>query len=591
MDIQLELIIVSTDVSATLKIESLMHTEKSPGVFGSLTMGGYDKNRRIGKEALFPMYDDIETPLMVSLNSLTISNTADASSNLLSQSDSGFNSSTIDKPGPIPIRIDSSRPFIYLPPWTCDAIAKILGLQLQEEPGDAETAYYFLTDKTAAKLSASNISMTFMINSIGDHTKDSSIRISLPYSALIQTLSYPLNEQARPYIPIRRATNPNQYVLGRTFLQEAYLTADYERRTFSLHQAAFPYPATEMLIALKPPFRLSKAIIGAIAAGAGGLIILLLIALFFLHRIKQRRYREAAEAEEEAARIKGLELEISFPTSPSSPSDVAMKIMEIDSETVHEIGGMPRQHVQEMGVPMTPVHGEMPDESTLSSYGGFFKEVASEQHGHPIIKVFYEMDGTPPGSEQGTPTGTLSSAGTTLIGSPSWSASGGSQTSTQGSTLSPLRNHRRVDSDGLSPIPQTPAEFYERRPAEFFHRMNDQRAGPSSHIGDMSPIPQTPLEYYGTAALPGGSGNRGWIGRAPPDMPVTKAPLKSKKSEEKVKMGMGDVEVPRVVLVPATPSEISEKERERRRWLRGDSQREGEGSGIAKGKMKMNEVG
>lgn len=129
-----------------------------------------------------------------------------------------------------------------------------------------------------------------------------------------------------------------------------------------------------------------------------------------------------------------------------------------------------------------------------------------------------------------------------------------------------------MDSDVLSPIPQTPAEFYDRRPAEFFNRFNDQRAGPSSslhnpHVGEMSPIPQKPLEYYGTAARPGAGGNREWIGRAPPEMPVVKQPLMKKvKSEEKVKVD--EMKVPRVVLIPATPSEISENERERRRWLR-----------------------
>jgi hypothetical protein len=576
MGTQLELIIVSTTYCTRLDIEMLMWPGKSPGTFGSLTFGGYDESRRIGKEASFPMYPDIETPLMVTLNSLFINNTVDASSNLLNRAEFTM-SPPLDKAGPIPIRIDSSRPFIYLPAWTCDSIAKILNLTY-----DKEAEYYFLPEGVPSNLIAANMSMTFVINGIGDSTKDSAIMISLPYEGLVQTLSYPLSIPDRQYIPIRRATNPGQYVLGRTFLQEAYLTTDYERHTFSLHQAAFPYPANEVLIPLKAPFRVSKEVIGAIAAGVAVLGALLCIALFFLRRIKQRRRREAAEEEEEAARIKGMELEISSPTSPNSPSDMAIKAMELDSGIVHEIGGMPRQSMQEIGVPVTPIHGEMPDESTLCSYGGFFKEVASEQSGRPMIKVYYEMDGTPPGSEQGTPTGTMSSNGTTLIGSPSWSASGGSQSS-PGSTLSPLnpiKNHCRQDSDGLSPIPQTPAEFYERRPAEFFNRMNDQRAGPSSsNMGDMSPIPQTPLEYYGTAALPGGAGRRGWIGRAPPEMPITKAPMKVKKEEK-------EMQIPKVVLVPATPSEISDKERERRRWLRGDSRREGEGSGSGKGKMK-----
>lgn len=567
----------------------LTQPEVSPGTPGSLTMGGYDANRRTGKEASFPMYPDIEWPLMVRLHTVVINARGAApTTNLLSWSISTILNSTMGTRGlvggsstAIPMRIDSGTPFIYLPEWTCDAIESLLGLQHDKnDPG----GYYFLPESSQSKLMNANASMGFVINGLKDSSKDSAITITLPFAALVQELSYPLSQETVKYIPIKKATNPEQYVLGRTFLQEAYLTADYERQRFSLHQAYFPYPPTEKLVALKAPF--SKMMIGAIAGGAGALILLILTAVFFLRRIKQRRRLKAAEkeAEAEATRIKIEQLEI----SPDSPSSLAMKIMEIDSETVHEIGGMPRHQVQEIGVPV--IHGELPDQNTImSDYEGFFKEVVSERHEHPIIKVYYEMDGTPPRSEEGAPTGTLSSAGTTLIESPGWSSTGGSQSYSPGSTLWPLRNHRRVVSDGTSPIPQTPAEFYDRRPVDFFNRLNDQRAGPSSsrnpHIGNMSPIPQTPLEYYGTAARPGAGGNRGWIGGAPPDMPVVKGPLVKKvKSEEKVKAG--EVEVPRVVLIPATPSEMSEKERERRRWLRGNSRMEGEGRGNGKGKMR-----
>lgn len=446
--------------------------------------------------------------------------------------------------------------------------------------GDGD--YWFMSDKTYESLQGLNMTLDFHIGA-GEPPYGTEIIIRLPLEALAQTLSYPLSTESQLYVPIRRAINPAQYVLGRTFLQEAFVTVNYNLSKFSVHQAAFPDSGTDLVSLAPSAPKTTKSLIVGIAVGAAALFVSLLAILFILHRIKQRRRRQAAEVEEEeAARIKGEELEISFPLSPDSPSSIAMKIMEIDSETIHEIGGMPRHQVQEIGVPVTPTHGGLPDESTMSEYGGFIQEVVSDRHGHPIIKVYYEMDGTPPGSAENTPTGTLSSYGTTLVGSPAW----GSQSSTPNSTLAPLRGHRRVESDALSPIPQTPAEFYERRPAGFFGRLNHQSAGPSSltpHIGDMSPIPQTPLEYYGTAVRPGEGGNRGWIGRAPPEMPVTKAPLlKKNKSEEKVDEEI--VEVPRVVLIPATPAEISEKERERRRWLRGDSRRGGEGSAGGKGK-------
>ncbi|TID18775.1 hypothetical protein E6O75_ATG05896 [Venturia nashicola] len=99
----------------------------------------------------------------------------------------------------------------------------------------------------------------------------------------------------------------------------------------------------------------------------------------------------------------------------------------------------------------------------------------------------------------------------------------------------------------------------------------------------MSPIPQAPLEYYGTSIIPGkAAGNGGWIGRSPPEMPVVRRPVVEKaRREEKIVARVEIMEVPQVVLIPATPGEISGREKERR-LLRGVSRREGEYSGKGK---------
>jgi hypothetical protein len=48
-----------------------------------------------------------------------------------------------------------------------------------------------------------------------------SINIVLPYAAFNLQASYPIYSNATNYFPIRRASNDTQYVIGRTFLQEA----------------------------------------------------------------------------------------------------------------------------------------------------------------------------------------------------------------------------------------------------------------------------------------------------------------------------------------------------------------------------------
>lgn len=64
--------------------------------------------------------------------------------------------------------------------------------------------------------------------------------------------SYPIYPNATSYFPIRRAANDSQYTLGRAFLQEAYVVADYERSNFSIHQVVFDSQA-QNIVAIHAP--------------------------------------------------------------------------------------------------------------------------------------------------------------------------------------------------------------------------------------------------------------------------------------------------------------------------------------------------
>ncbi|RAL66809.1 hypothetical protein DID88_007592 [Monilinia fructigena] len=62
------------------------------------------------------------------------------------------------------------------------------------------------------------------------------VNITLPYAAFDWWAEYPLVQNATRYFPLKRASDSSQITLGRVFLQEAYLIADYERSQFSIHQ-------------------------------------------------------------------------------------------------------------------------------------------------------------------------------------------------------------------------------------------------------------------------------------------------------------------------------------------------------------------
>lgn len=68
------------------------------------------------------------------------------------------------------------------------------------------------------------------------------VEITLPYDSLDLTLKADLNSAPLRYFPIQRAANDTQLTLGRTFLQEAYLTTDYGHGNFSVSQCRFEEP-------------------------------------------------------------------------------------------------------------------------------------------------------------------------------------------------------------------------------------------------------------------------------------------------------------------------------------------------------------
>lgn len=128
--------------------------------------------------------------------------------------------------------------------------------------------------------------------------------ITLPYAAF--DLNYTTTDGTSRYFPLKRADNETQYTLGRVFLQESYVVADYERKNFTVAQAAFPDDAEQDVRSILPPASitatetqkskgLGTAAIAGIAVGAAALLLLFILALFlFFRRQKKKRQRESA---------------------------------------------------------------------------------------------------------------------------------------------------------------------------------------------------------------------------------------------------------------------------------------------------------
>ncbi|KAI4258770.1 MAG: hypothetical protein LQ352_001079 [Teloschistes flavicans] len=200
--------------------------KKAPG---SLTLGGYDSSKFTPNDVNFSFANDVSRDLVVGLQSIEYSEAANRGGTLMSDGILTF--------------IDSTIPHIWLPLVVCQAFERAFGLRY-----DNATDLYLINSTTHDALKEQNPSISFILgNSVqGGIT----VNITLPYASFDLQVSSPIVTQATRYFPLRRATNDTQYTLGRTFLQETYLTVDYERSNFSLAQAAFVQDLSPNLVAI-----------------------------------------------------------------------------------------------------------------------------------------------------------------------------------------------------------------------------------------------------------------------------------------------------------------------------------------------------
>ncbi|KAL8967939.1 MAG: hypothetical protein Q9183_002697 [Haloplaca sp. 2 TL-2023] len=236
---------------------------------------------------------------------------------------------------PFPAYIDSTIPYLYLPLESCILFEKAFGITWNES-----VLAYLVNDSLRSTLLTENPSITFTLS---NSTSESSptIDIELPYAAFDLIAEPPLMKDATRYFPLMPASNASQYTLGRTFLQEAYLIADYERRNFSIspcswkegvQQDIVPILSPELDHHKNPPqlqgAGLAGVIIGVVVASLG-------IAFAFFRLVKRRKRRVEM-------RLKGEGL-VSEEVSETSESDHGNGVMaEVDGEDLPkpELHGM-----------------------------------------------------------------------------------------------------------------------------------------------------------------------------------------------------------------------------------------------------------
>ncbi|KAI1325005.1 aspartic peptidase domain-containing protein [Xylariaceae sp. FL0255] len=204
---------------------------QSPSIGGSFYFGGYDQNRVVGE--VLNETDDYTKA--ISLKDISISVIDGSSPFNFTGTQSGLlaaGNSTISSAG-IQISLDGCSPYLSLPPSTCEAIASYLPVTKNKELG----LYTWNTDSAKYSQivsSASALQFTFAAGSNKEN-----ITISVPFPHLNLTLSSPLVTTNTQYFPCYTGSE-GSYVLGRAFLQDAFVGANWGSNVWWLAQAPGP---------------------------------------------------------------------------------------------------------------------------------------------------------------------------------------------------------------------------------------------------------------------------------------------------------------------------------------------------------------
>ena len=261
-------------------------------VLGSLTLGGVDSGRFTPNNLSMSFAPQKGRNLLVGIQSITSVDQNGTTSSLL--------------PTGIMALVDSTEAQIWLPVAACQAFEQAFGLTYNTTNG-----LYLVNNALHTQLQTQNASVTF---TLGNSTSGGeTVNITLPYSSFDLTLTPPLPNTK--YFPLRRAANDSQYTLGRTFLQEAYLTVDWERQNFSISECLFSQNMQQDLVAIQSLTATTKS--GGSSTGktvgiAVGVVVAVLIIVAAIGAYLWRKHKAKLESEkEEAEKTKMLEEDVS----------------------------------------------------------------------------------------------------------------------------------------------------------------------------------------------------------------------------------------------------------------------------------------
>jgi hypothetical protein len=236
-----------------------------------MVFGGYDNSRLKMKQGVsISMPSKQNNTLLVGVNSILYTPDQDVQQGATSFTTKGFSAV-----------IDSTLPYLVLPSDICDKFVNKFNLAF-----DKSTGLYTINSTAHEQNLQQNATVSFLISS-DSSTSSPSSKIEFPYAAFYLEANAPIYPNTTNYFPIRKSSNGIS-ILGRSFLQEAYIVVDYERANFTVAPAAvFSNLPTEDLVTIFNtsyvlPAQAPNPGKGGLAAGAIAGIVIGIIAAFLL---------------------------------------------------------------------------------------------------------------------------------------------------------------------------------------------------------------------------------------------------------------------------------------------------------------------
>lgn len=317
----------------------------------SLIIGGYDAAAFEQNDIAFTV--DSDSSLVVDLRSLVVANSL-----------IGTMSPPLDG-NSISMVIDSTVSDLWLPAAICDSLAQALNLTL-----DPATGRYLIDPDSHEALLAASPQFTFTL--AANESSAETMNIVLPYDAFDLQLLPPIYESAVPYFPIRETPEGSTSVLGRAFLQEAYIAVDWERGNFTLGQAATTEKAPTVIPILPPSGKSSRSLstggIAGVVVGGVAAMCILVAGWWFWRRSNKRKAQSGApplepdektdlweDSKNHPGELQGAEMR----THEEGPGELEEGVVgphEAQSSELAELHGKPLKH-QLMSAPVFEMDG------------------------------------------------------------------------------------------------------------------------------------------------------------------------------------------------------------------------------------------